>query len=337
MANATIREKLNALNRATESFRETKRKNIRKICSVGIRYKWLKFPMLIVAFFYILFVNALFYISLWTLLHKRAAIGLMISMVAAVGVCVVLSDYVRTNNSYDYVATTYAVKDTDDFKEVYYYGIEDLMRDAAPSQEKTDIKWIPWSDAISVDFDSLKAINEDVVGWLFFENEDISYPIMQGNDNEKYMSVTYDGEQSRSGSIFLECENNPDFDDFHTIIYGHNMRNLSMFGKLRYYYQKEDYIRDHTYFQIITPKMIYRYRIVSYKHVAANDSIYRVKGLDGENGIDFVKEVMTDNSMLNMTFDASDSDRFVTLSTCSYEDNRFVVSAIRVDETVNVN
>lgn len=337
MADNTLKAKISALNKATESFRRTKKEYIRKICAVGIGHKWLKYPMLFVAFLFILFSNAAFYTALWVILNKRKAIGLAISAVALVGIFFIVSDYYESDRVYQEAIDKYTVSgievvDNTNPADPGKSNKEASIEEGAGSDAKT--QW-SWSDAISVDFDELQAINSDVVGWIYFENEDISYPIVQCSDNERYMSVSYDKQSSRGGSIFMDCENNPDFNDFHTIVYGHNMRNLSMFGKLRYYYNTENYFDDHMYFQIITPQVAYRYQIVSYKHVPANDSVYRVKELDGDKGIDFVKNVLTNNSMMNMSFEATDLDHYITLSTCSYDDNRFVVSAIRIDEAIS--
>ena len=68
----------------------------------------------------------------------------------------------------------------------------------------------PWYDDITVDFASLKEQNDDVIGWIYFENEDISYPIMYSGDDSYYLRKTFEREAATAGSIFLEGENNPD-------------------------------------------------------------------------------------------------------------------------------
>ena len=76
----------------------------------------------------------------------------------------------------------------------------------------------------------MKQINPDVVGWIYFENDDLSYPVLYSGDNDKYLRTTIDGSDATAGAIFIEGGNSPDFQDQNTIVYGHNMRNLSMFG-----------------------------------------------------------------------------------------------------------
>ena len=75
-------------------------------------------------------------------------------------------------------------------------------------------------------------------------------------------------EEETAGSIYIDGNNSPDLDDAHTLIYGHNMRNLSMFGKLKFYKTEEDYFENHRHFQLITETGVYRYEIFAYKDVS---------------------------------------------------------------------
>ena len=79
--------------------------------------------------------------------------------------------------------------------------------------------------SLEIDFDALKQVNGDIIGWILFDNNGISYPILQGKDNEKYLYRLADGTKSKAGSIFMDAACSPDFSDAHTIIYGHNMKN----------------------------------------------------------------------------------------------------------------
>ena len=159
-----------------------------------------------------------------------------------------------------------------------------------------------------MDFDGLNELNPDIVGWIYFENGDISYPILYSGDNETYLYTAVDKTPLRSGSIFMEQYNHPDFQDSHTIIYGHNMKDLSMFGKLKFYRTKEDYYETHKYFQIITTDRYDRYYIKEYKEVASSDPIYE----------------MTEEKK-------KASPETIVLSTCTSGENRFVLCAIKTD------
>ncbi|MCM1107232.1 MAG: signal peptidase I [Blautia sp.] len=188
-----------------------------------------------------------------------------------------------------------------------------------------------WDVCAEVDFAGLKAENADVVGWLCFENEDISYPILYSGDDDTYLRTALDGTRATAGCIFVEGKNTPDFSDSHTIVYGHNMRNLSMFGKLRYYYQQDEYYGNHQYFQILTEEAAYRYRIFAYEHVPQDSAIYAVPFAPDEEFAAFL-DSLYGLSLRNTGVTVTKDDLVVTLSTCSTTGNRFVVHALRVGE-----
>ena len=231
---------------------------------------------------------------------------------------------------------------------VALYNIIDIMNDYRKSEDlytKLNEEYIferskedkesssKWYEDISVDFDSLKKINSDIVGWINFENNDISYPVLYSGDDDKYLRKSFDGEDATAGSIFVEGANNSDFEDKNTIIYGHNMRNLSMFGKLKKYTREQDYYDNNKYIQIITPNMYYRYEIFAYESVNEDSNVYQISFEDDaaiESYINKIREL----SERQTDIDVSVDDKIITLSTCSTLSNhkRFVVHAVRVDE-----
>ena len=89
--------------------------------------------------------------------------------------------------------------------------------------------------AVTIDFEELQKINPDIVAWIRIEGLGIDYPIVQGTDNEHYLHYTFRGEANVAGSIFLDYRNKADFSDSKIILYGHNMKNGSMFGSLKKY------------------------------------------------------------------------------------------------------
>lgn len=203
-----------------------------------------------------------------------------------------------------------------------------LADDYTQKSSKTSAK-IEWYDRLSIDFDGLKKQNEEVVAWIYFENEDISYPILYSGDDSKYLRTALDKSEAIAGSIFLEGKNNTNFEDSHSLIYGHNMRNLSMFGKLKFY-KKEGYYPQHQYFQIITPTAKYRYQIFAYEDVSENSFIYSVPYEANDEFQDFINKIVS-NSYINSGVQATKNDKIITLSTCSTEKHRFAVHAKRVD------
>lgn len=92
-----------------------------------------------------------------------------------------------------------------------------------------------------VDFDGLKAQNPDVAAWIQIPALEVSYPVVKGTDNEYYLHHMFDGQEHKNGSIFIDYHNQADFTDHNTIIYGHNMKNGSMFGTLSRYQEESLY------------------------------------------------------------------------------------------------
>lgn len=236
-------------------------------------------------------------------------LAIVIVVVAIVKIVIILLDYRADQKVYQKLKEDYVTENV-----------------VEQSQQKN-----PWYEMITVDMEGLQKVNPDIVGWLYFENEDISYPILNSGDNDTYLRTNYLGESANAGSIFMDGSNAPDFSDAHTLIYGHNMKDLTMFGRLKYYKTDESYYEDHQYFQIITKNDCYRYRIISCKDVTDTDDIYMIYR-DGNNDFcNFVNHAVTAGSYIVPPCTVSDEDHIVTLSTCSNGDNRFVVSAIRDD------
>lgn len=176
---------------------------------------------------------------------------------------------------------------------------------------------------------SLKQDNEEVIGWITFDNMNLSYPIMQGEDNEYYLTHTFSGEVNSAGSIFMEAANASDFEDMHTIIYGHNMKNLSMFGQLKKY-KTEQFYDEHQYFTIYTEEHVYRYQIFAYYDIAETGDIYMIGFEPDEEYQKFINK-MRRRSYEDTGVEVTEKDKVITLSTCSTEGNRFVVNAKRIE------
>lgn len=176
----------------------------------------------------------------------------------------------------------------------------------------------------------LQEMNPDTVGWIKFENPQISYPVMHAQDNDYYLRRSFSGERKTAGSIFVDAINHGDFQDAHTIIYGHNMRNLSMFGQLKYY-KDEAFYEGNEYFTITTDSDTYRYQIFSYYDVPENSDVYTIWYTSDEN-FEVAVAQMQKKAYYNTGVVVTAEDKIITLSTCSTEGNRFVIHAKRVGE-----
>ena len=117
---------------------------------------------------------------------------------------------------------------------------------AQPTEESED------GGVPEVDFDALLAVNGDVIGWIYIEDTDISYPVLCGRDNQQYLFQSYERKYLTAGSIYIDYRCSRDFTDSRTVIYGHNMHNGSMFGKLDKF-TKESYMKKHPYVYILLP------------------------------------------------------------------------------------
>ena len=186
---------------------------------------------------------------------------------------------------------------------------------------------------IEVDFDKLKSVNEDVVGWIYVDAlPDISYPIVKGKDNQTYLHQTYEKNYNFAGTIFVDYENSGDFSDCNTLVYGHNMKNGSMFGHLKKFREDDKLYKQDKYFWILTPERNYRYEIITAYTTSVNSDTYTLfkgPGEEFEKYLETIKgysEIQTDDTDLTI------KDRIVTLSTCTgNESTRFVVQGKRVD------
>ena len=185
-----------------------------------------------------------------------------------------------------------------------------------------------WYTLATVNLAGMQAKYPDIKGWILFENEDISYPILKGENNDTYLRTTYDGKKATAGSIFIEAKNRDDFMDAHTIIYGHNMKNLSMFGKLNYYKRDAAYYETHKYFQIFRGNEILRYQIFSYQEVEDTSYVFSERHTSARA----LGTRLSSTSQVNAGLTFTDNDKIITLSTCTSDDDyRFVVSAVLVD------
>ncbi|MEZ3487921.1 MAG: class B sortase [Lachnospiraceae bacterium] len=189
--------------------------------------------------------------------------------------------------------------------------------------------------APKVNFDELKAINPDTVAWIRFDPEPkiIDYPVVQGKDNQEYLHKTFSANDNSLGTIFLNVDNNPNFTDENSIIYGHRMKDGSMFRHLVDYEDKA-FWEANPYFYIYTPDgQEIKYHIYSMGQVVDTSDTYLTEFASQEeyqNFLNMTKEV----SLYDTGVEVNTSDTIVTLSTCTSasDEHRFVVRGVRVKE-----
>ena len=169
---------------------------------------------------------------------------------------------------------------------------------------------------ISVNFDNLKKINEDICGWLYSEGTPINYPVVHYEDNDYYLHRTIKGEYSYAGTLFLDFRNRGDFTDENSIIYGHNMKNDTMFGTLLEYRENE-YFSNHPELYFLTPIKNYKISLIAGGYVSNTSEIYNLSVEDTEEIICS----LLDKSTFKSGYNYSKEDRFITLSTCINENS----------------
>lgn len=189
-------------------------------------------------------------------------------------------------------------------------------------------------EVFRVDFDKLLEMNADVVGWIRFEEpEEINYPVVQGKDNKKYLTKTFEANSNKLGTLFVDYRNPGDFTGSNTFIYGHNMKNGSMFARLLKY-KDPSYYKEHPYFYIYTPDgKVSTYQIFSAGVVGAASDSYQMEYASEEafqNYIDYICQ----KSAYATGVEVTTKDKIVSLSTCTNvrDDERFLVHGLKISE-----
>jgi len=201
-------------------------------------------------------------------------------------------------------------------QETYEKLIEQVQATPAQSQATPP----PWPQ---IDFTALAEINPDIVGWIVIEGTDINYPIVQGEDNKYYLNHLFTDEKNRAGCVFLDSGNAADFSDANSVVYGHYLNDGTMFSPLLKYKQ-QDFYDAHPTGWLITPEGGYLIRFFS-----GFVSNVRGKAWDKTPSETWAEDLM-EKSRFSGGPVPEPGDRFLTLSTCSYEFNnaRFVLLGI---------
>ena len=214
-------------------------------------------------------------------------------------------------------------KSVDAYKKLDNYTMEQTISETSGESEEEPVKEKPYPE---VDFAGLKSVNSDVIGWIYVPDTEINYPIVHTSDNDYYLDHLVDRTQNPAGAIFLDTRNPSDFSDLHSIIYGHHMKNGSMFAALKGY-KKQDFFDGHKTGYLITQDAAYSIDFFA-GHVAnVEENAWQLDfddAADFDNWIKSLKEVSAFKSDIEPQY----GDRIFTLSTCSYEfdDARFVLS-----------
>lgn len=209
-----------------------------------------------------------------------------------------------------------------------YDDLADQYVQTLPREEPTK-GWEEWEEEegpmednpgeyapIEVDFDALLEENPDVVGWLYCEDTVINYPIVQGPDNNYYLDKLLNKSYNICGTLFIDYRNAPDFSHYNTIIYGHKMKNGSMFGSIPKY-KSQAYYEAHPELYLLTPAMDYKIVLVAGYVTPSSSEAYMIAESPEE------RDALIEKARAGSTFQADveilETDRLVSLSTCVYD------------------
>lgn len=191
---------------------------------------------------------------------------------------------------------------------------------------------------VPVDFKKLKKVNSDIYAWINIPNTPVDYPVLQNEKNEYYLNRNVDEKYSVYGSIFTEDYNNKDFSDFNTLIYGHNMKNGTMFGSLKKF-RDTKFFEENRYINVYMENRILKYEIFAActwdnKHILASRDFSLA-----ENRTVYLEEIMAVrdmNSRIKEDITVTERDKIITLSTCMNNKNkRFIVSGVLIYDSQN--
>ena len=181
-----------------------------------------------------------------------------------------------------------------------------------------------------INFEELKQKNSDTVAWLKIENTNIEFPIVQANNNSYYLTHNFDKEYNVAGWIFADYKNKLDGTDRNIVVYGHNMRNNSMFGSLKDVITEEWYNNEENkYITFVTENDYQTYQVFSVYQIKTED--YYIKTEFKSNEFTEFIDTITKRSKKDFGINVSKEDTILTLSTCANNNKyRVVLHSVRV-------
>ncbi len=203
------------------------------------------------------------------------------------------------------------------------YNSSDISTQKSGSDFFDDISECP----ANPDFGALGKINKDIIGWLYLPDTKLNYPVVKGTDNDYYLTHMFDDTKNSSGSIFVDYESDGNFDLYNTVIYGHHMKNGSMFAVLSKYRSQEWY-EEHPVLWLVTPEKTLKLYVYSAYTADVSQDAWKMR-FDSRDEYKTWLLKTKDLSEISTDISPDKDDSVITLSTCSYEfDNaRFVVHA----------
>ena len=194
------------------------------------------------------------------------------------------------------------------------YALTDINRIVVNGAPEQYIVYKPREEKAS--FEELQAINPEVIGWINVYGTKIDYPVTQGEDNIKYLTTGPDLKYSLLGSIYLDCENSPDFSDFCNVLYGHNMTPRAMFGNIKDF-ADEEYFEAHKYGDLYYEGTHHGLEIFAvFKEDGYSAFLKKMKLQSPESKAEYISEIY-EKALLSRDIGVKAEDRLVMMYTCS--------------------
>lgn len=201
------------------------------------------------------------------------------------------------------------------------------IRDTAVTEQELDSSLTDWMkdlgidpskklDVLDVDGKALYEQNHDYIGWIYVPGTPISYPAVMSKDNSDYLHTGFDRGYLFSGTVFMDYRCTDGYLNRHSILYGHNMNDGSMFASLNKF-SDAAYFKEHPYFWFITQDYKLLYSIFSVTYPSPTDTLtYGVTYKDTADFLSCMQQIQ-DNSLVQTDYVLDDSDYVMTLSTCT--------------------
>lgn len=278
-------------------------------------------------------------------INKKALAVLVICIVIAAAAGAVFAVQMinksKQQNEYEALAELTVVPETDAGPAVNQ-TVEQTVEEAPLSSYEADLRaiedmGIPIPEK-EVDFETLQAdTNPDIYAWIYVPDTMIDYPVLQHpTDNTYYLNYNIDGSKGYPGCIYSEDYNAKDFSDPMTVLYGHNMKNGSMFAGL-HKFEDSEYFDEHPYVYIYTPDRLLVYEIYA-SYVYNNEHILLNHDFSNTASFDYYLKTVADIRDMGCNrredIEVTTENHILTLSTCiaNKPNNRYIVQGVLLNE-----
>lgn len=256
--------------------------------------------------------------------------GLVVAFLLATGVSHLI--YGNSNKSTEDQSQEAEVS-TEALEEAKGAMTEDEINALIADMKETETTETEAEEEIPIKFDELWEVNPDVYAWISIPGTDIEYPILQhASDNSYYLNHNIDGSYGYPGCIYTENLNSKDFTDNNTVIYGHNMKNGSMFAGL-HKFESKDFFDENREVVIYLPDQVLHYTIFAVHTYDDRHLLYSFDFSDKDvyqNYLDSVFSIRDMSANIDDTLDVTSDDKIITLVTCigNQPDKRLLVQAV---------